>query len=81
MRSTVVVVGFCPDGKQITQEFVMDHPPQAGDSELLSRALTLVRGSGGMTVLGEKGSVDFYSMLHLVKMNFSVNKIMQAFTA
>ena len=75
MRSTVEVTGLCPDGKEVVQQFPCEHEAGAPDSALLAKVLPIVRGSGGLMVEGEKGSIDFYSMIHLVKINFRVNRI------
>lgn len=74
-KSVVACEGHLVDGTVVVQNLSLDHSANAPEAALLGEAIKMIRQIGGLMIDGEKGDINFYPMLTLKKINFSVERV------
>jgi hypothetical protein len=74
-ESTVVLTGKLHDGTEVVQEVKMRHQAGTPDPALMSKALEMMRGAGGLMHDGEAGTILFYPILSVQSIRVEVKRI------
>jgi len=75
-QSVVIATGKFPDGKTVSQQLTLPHEAGVSEIQLISAAINMVRAAGGLMLIGEDSSIDFYPLLMFTGgINFSVQRV------